>query len=264
LDIGNKFDFRVYIVIASTNPLMVYYHDGVLRAYLSPYDKFSQERGKHLTNSHLAKPIFEAAKTKKVYGMTEQELRDYHLWSFGELEAYLLESGKVQDPKWLDNHLRPQFRKAMIHIVKMSSEFFWKQSNVYGLFGLDFMLDENMNLWFIEANPNPQLKTLFNDNFDSVLLSLVDGMFEISFNLYRSRMKRAFGLIQRMQEEEKAGTVDYSKFREEYQEIIKNKLEPEYQLNKTNNFVLIMDESIPGEGAYFNNIEPECAKLFEH
>jgi hypothetical protein len=260
LDIGNKFDFRVYMFIASTNPLMVYYHDGVLRASLSPYDKFSKERGKHLTNSHLAKSVFEAAKTKKVYGMTEQELRDYHLWSFGELEEYLLESKKVEDPQWLENHLKPQFRKAMIHIVKMSSEFFWKQSNVFGLFGLDFMLDEKFNLWFIEANPNPQLKTI-NGVFDDVLHSLVEGLMEISFNLYRSRMKRALGLIQRIQEEAKGSEIDYSKYTEEYQEITKNKLEPEYQLTKTNPFVMIMDESVSGPEAYFGNITPECANF---
>jgi len=43
LDFDNKFDFRIYMLIASTNPLIVYYHDGFLRASLSTYDKFSQE-----------------------------------------------------------------------------------------------------------------------------------------------------------------------------------------------------------------------------
>ena len=43
LDLDNKFDFRIYMLIASTNPLIVYYHDGFLRVSVTPYDKFSTD-----------------------------------------------------------------------------------------------------------------------------------------------------------------------------------------------------------------------------
>lgn len=41
LDKNNKFDFRVYMLIASVDPLIVYYHDGFLRVSLQTYDKHS-------------------------------------------------------------------------------------------------------------------------------------------------------------------------------------------------------------------------------
>jgi len=43
LDFQNKFDFRVYMLVASTNPLVMYYHDGFLRVSLHPYDKYSND-----------------------------------------------------------------------------------------------------------------------------------------------------------------------------------------------------------------------------
>ena len=43
LDKQNKFDFRIYMLVASVKPLVVYYHDGFLRLSLSKYDKFSKD-----------------------------------------------------------------------------------------------------------------------------------------------------------------------------------------------------------------------------
>ncbi len=54
---GHKFDFRIYFLIASTDPLIVYYHDGFLRISLSKYNKHSNEKSTHLTNTALSKKI---------------------------------------------------------------------------------------------------------------------------------------------------------------------------------------------------------------
>ena len=43
LDKQNKFDFRIYLLVASTNPLIAYYHDGFLRVSLNAYDKDSSD-----------------------------------------------------------------------------------------------------------------------------------------------------------------------------------------------------------------------------
>jgi len=245
------------MLVASVNPLIIYYHDGFLRASLSPYDKFSHERGKHLTNTHVAENMFNKAKKQRVYGMTEKQLRDYHIWNFEELEDYLIESGKTKDTNWLETTLRPQFRQAMIHTVKMASEFFWKQSNVYGLFGLDFMLDDNFNLWFIEGNPNPQLAAT-NGYLGNLLRKMLKDLHEIQFGLYKSRMTRILKVMQKMQKEEEKGDVDYKKWQVEYKKAASNKFEPQYKPRKTNSFVLVLDESIPGVKGYQGNLKAEC------
>jgi len=248
------------MLIASTNPLIVYYHEGFVRASLSPYDKFSMDRNKHLTNTHLAENIFEAAKTQRVNNMNEQELRDYHIWTFGELSQYLQDSGKVTKKYWVNKFLKPQLKKAMIHIVRMSSEFFWEQSNVYGLFGLDFMLDENFNLWFIEGNPNPQLAAT-NGYLGGLIDSMLRSLFEIQYGYYRSRMQRVLKVVRKLQEkQESKSKIDLSKYKKEYKEAVSNRLEEEYELSEYNTFELVMDLSLKGSKAYMENLEKECIK----
>jgi len=43
LDRNNKFDFRVYMLIASTNPFIVYYHDGFIKVSVNSYEKTSED-----------------------------------------------------------------------------------------------------------------------------------------------------------------------------------------------------------------------------
>lgn len=59
---------------------------------------------------------------------------------------------------WLDSYLRPELKKAFIHAVKMSEHAFLKDPRVFEMFGLDFLFDDKLNLWFIECNASPVLQ----------------------------------------------------------------------------------------------------------
>ena len=50
-----KFDFRVYMLIANIDPLVILYFDGFLRVSLSEYDIASNNEAAHVTNTALAK-----------------------------------------------------------------------------------------------------------------------------------------------------------------------------------------------------------------
>jgi len=140
----------------------------------------------------------------------------------------------------------------------MAGDAFWKQSNVYEFFGLDFMLDDQLNLWFIECNASPQFVET-NDRSLGFLITMLSDMFEIQYAYYRSRMKRTLDVIKRMQTEiERKGSTDYEKWRGEYKEAVKNRLEPEYKISENSSFSLIMDENLSGADAYFGLIDSEC------
>jgi len=260
LDFHNKFDFRVYMLVASTNPLIMYYHDGFLRVSLHPYDKFSNDRSTHLTNTHLSKDIFAEVKklNKTLNNMNEQQLRDYQMWTLERLKDHLLESGKIKDPNWLDNYLRPKFKEAFIHILRMTGHAFWNQSNVFEMFGLDFMLDEDLNLWFIECNSSPQLvgTNAYKTNF---LIKMLKDIYEIQYAFYKSRMLTVVKLIKQMELEGLVeGTINYTKWRPEYIEASRNRLEPQFELSSDNSFHLIMDLNKDKSEAYFGNLKDEC------
>jgi len=259
LDLNNKFDFRVYMLVASTNPTIAFYHDGFLRVSLKTYDKNSKDKTTHFTNTHLSKKIFAKAKDGLYMNKTEAELRDYQMWTLTQLEEYLIKAGKVEDPNWLANYLRPQFQKAFIHSVRMSEKAFWKGSNVFEMFGLDFMLDDKLNLWFIECNSSPQLIGT-NPFKEAFLVKMLKDIFEIQFAYYRSRMTRVFEIFSKIDREitETQHSPNYTKWQAEYKKAIYNRLEPQYEISKNNSFILIMDRTKNGTERYQGFLPEEC------
>ena len=263
---GHKFDFRIYMLIASSNPVMSYYYDGFLRVSLHEYTPKSQELGALLTNTALSKSAFgQAAKNGTYKGMTEAELKDFHLWNFQRLENYLYDNNITTDRNWLDNYLRPEFRKALAHLVRMSQASFKKLSSVYHLFGMDFMLDANLNLWFIEANASPALEG-FSAEMKTHVANMLKDHYEIIYGLLRSRMKRVIQYVNHIVKEGQVSRFESGEIlindledkRMEFQRITQNYFEAEYLPSPGNKFQPIIDENYDDERKYSGLIKEEC------
>jgi len=263
---GRKFDFRMYMLIASTNPIIAYYHDGFLRVSIPKYDIQSDDKNVLLTNTALAESIFKEAKKGKLYnGMGEEELRASQMWTFNRLQSYLLEQKKIDDPNWLDNYLRPEFKKAMIHLLRATYSNFYRNSSIYELYGVDFLMDDDLHLWFLEANSGPMFTGTTEEKEKFAVKMLTDHL-EIVTGLLKSRMKRAINYVNRLIADKSAvagkkGDVEIKDLDQkirEFQEITKNYFEPEYEPLRTNGFSKIMDENYHSYQRYNNLLEKDC------
>jgi len=208
---NRKFDFRTYLVIANMDPLIVLYHDGFIRMSMNEYDLNSNDKSTHLTNLKVAQKTMDTRNFTK----SEQEmlLKDQS-WSYTHLHNYLMNLGLVGED-WLDNYLRKKLKENMFHIVRMNLDKLMKHPQVFELFGLDFLLDTDLNLWYIEANLTPSIsgtsdeKRELNTKLISDLVDieyalmykadldniLEDTNFEVVFDERQEGMKQYAGLI---------------------------------------------------------------------
>ena len=83
--------------------------------------------------------------------MTEQ------MWNYTRFAEHMLETGKVDDENWLDDFVRPEMKKSMLHLVRMHYEKFMRHPGVCELFGVDYMFDDDMNLWYLEVARSPAM-----------------------------------------------------------------------------------------------------------
>ena len=263
LVMNHKFDFRIYMLIASVNPLIVYYHDGFLRVSLFEYNVTSKEKGMHLTNTAQAG----GAKNKllKEGLLNETELESMQFWNLTRFVNYLVEVGKVESIDWLDNYLRPQFQHAMQHLVRMTQHKFYPTSISYQLMGVDFMLDDDLNLWFIEANVGPELKEKPKEK-ETLVTTMILDMFEIVHAQLKSRLKRTIKYINWLDQSglltrDDDGKVKISKLeqrKQEFADITKNYLDEEFEIRSDNGWVKIIDENKEGLDRYNYMFGIEC------
>jgi len=237
--------------IASVNPFIVYYHDGYLRISFQQYDTTSKELGAFITNLGMTEILFQ--NEAGVGNRTAKEIKEDSYFFYPQFHKYLTEQGLINDPDWLDTHLRADMKKAMAHLIRMAGSNFWKKSSVSELFGVDFMMDDNLNLWFIEANSGPLIEG-WDKKTRKFFDKLLGDAMEISVGLLQSRTKRIINYINELIAEkdilsytnEGLELKDLEERLKEFKKISKNYFEPEFEPSPDNEFQPVVDENEKG------------------
>ena len=88
----------------------------------------------------------------------------------------------------------------MIHLLRMTSHAFRKDKTVFELYGVDFLLDTNLNLWFIEANTGPAISG-YSVPMEDFIVKMVSDHFEIRMYLLVFRVMTTFLVVDEACEE---------------------------------------------------------------
>lgn len=145
---GKKFDIRQWVLVTRWSPLAAwFYEDCYLRFSFADYNpKRLKNRYSHLTNNSISKHAegFEE----------EKEETMWHSEEFREHLMTLTEKG-TEDP-WAQR-VQPLMKMAVLRSLEAAQENVVHRASSFELFGYDFMVDQDLNVWLIEINSSPDL-----------------------------------------------------------------------------------------------------------
>ncbi|XP_078263150.1 tubulin polyglutamylase TTLL5 [Rhinoraja longicauda] len=153
-----KFDVRLYVLVTSYDPLMVYlYEEGLTRFATVKYDRGNRNiknQFMHLTNYSINK------KSRDYVSCDDPEVEDYgNKWSMSAMLRYLKQEGV--DTAALMSQIEDLIIKALIaaeiHIASATKTFVPHKGNCFELYGFDVLIDCNLKPWLLEVNLSPSL-----------------------------------------------------------------------------------------------------------
>ncbi|XP_062295863.1 tubulin polyglutamylase TTLL5 [Scomber scombrus] len=153
-----KFDVRLYVLVTSYDPLIIYvYEEGLARFATVKYDRTSKNIKNtfmHLTNYSVNK------KSSDYVSCDDPEVEDYgNKWSMSAVLRYLKQEGK--DTTLLMRQVEDLIIKAVLsaeqQIANACKMFVPHKTNCFELYGFDVLIDTNLKPWLLEVNLSPSL-----------------------------------------------------------------------------------------------------------
>lgn len=261
---GYKFDFRIYMLVVSVDPLIVYYHDGFLRVSLFRYSLNNLDPRSHLTNTEIAKEIFKKVEDGQLHeGMNSAELREFQMRTMDQFQEYLTKVDPVRYKDFVSTKLRTEFKRAYLHLAKMIQNRVSKRSTFFEVFGVDFIMDRDDQIYIVEVNPSPMMVGTSKRKTD-LMKSLNRGVVQLSTAYLRSRFKRTYKFISQNRQKimKKENLVE---LKAEFKKLDRNYLEPEFEKELANlSWQPVFDENKIGTPNYDNGLlSKECIKSME-
>lgn len=155
---GEKFDLRFYWLIASVDPLIALYHDGFARVGGAAYNESDWSS----TSRHLTNHAFRTADQSDVtVEAVWKRIRQHYQSNKESLEKRV---GRGVDPV---THVRNQMKEAIgataaafkTNLTDLSrhgnASVTIQMENVFNLLGADFVIDNDLDVWYVEAQQSP-------------------------------------------------------------------------------------------------------------
>ncbi|XP_039409260.1 tubulin polyglutamylase TTLL5 isoform X5 [Corvus cornix cornix] len=153
-----KFDVRLYVLVTSYDPLVVYlYEEGLARFATVRYDQASKNiknQFMHLTNYSVNK------KSGDYVSCDDPEVEDYgNKWSMSAMLRYLKQEGR--DTAVLMANVEDLIIKTLVSaelsIASACKSFLSHRGSCFELYGFDVLIDDTLKPWLLEVNLSPSL-----------------------------------------------------------------------------------------------------------
>ena len=144
---GRKCDMRVWVLLTH-NMKVYFFKEGHLKTCSNEYDINSKDAFRHITNYSFQK-----------YNDNFQKFEKGNEVPFYEFQKFLDENYAEKNYK-LNKDLFRQIKEIVSITMRSGKEQINKngRNSQFEIFGYDFMLDENFNLFLIEINSNPGIE----------------------------------------------------------------------------------------------------------
>jgi hypothetical protein len=145
-----KFDLRHYMMLTCINGTIkgYWYRDGYVRTTSSEYSLTDNCSSIHLTNDAVQKNLPDYGKYEKGNKLSYDELSNY-------IDKHHKKKGKT-----FYKDIYQKMKKIGTDTIRACSGGIDpnKLNSNFEIFGLDFMIDANLDVWLIEVNSNPCLE----------------------------------------------------------------------------------------------------------
>uniref|UniRef100_UPI00358DEDA9 tubulin polyglutamylase TTLL5-like n=1 Tax=Myxine glutinosa TaxID=7769 RepID=UPI00358DEDA9 len=153
-----KFDVRLYVLVSSYDPLLIYlYEEGLTRFATVKYDRSS----KHIKNQFMHLTNYSVNKKSGDYvSCDDPEVEDFgNKWSMSAMLRYLKHEGI--NTTELMSHVEELIIKTVMAVespiasaIKMFVPY---RGNCFELYGFDVLIDSDLKPWLLEVNLSPSL-----------------------------------------------------------------------------------------------------------
>ncbi|NXJ24719.1 TTLL5 polyglutamylase, partial [Dicrurus megarhynchus] len=153
-----KFDVRLYVLVTSYDPLVVYlYEEGLARFATVRYDQASKNiknQFMHLTNYSVNK------KSGDYVSCDDPEVEDYgNKWSMSAMLRYLKQEGRDTAALMasVEDLIIKTLVSAELSIASACKSFLSHRGSCFELYGFDVLIDDTLKPWLLEVNLSPSL-----------------------------------------------------------------------------------------------------------
>ena len=157
---GHKSDLRLYVLVTSYDPLLIYiYEEGLVRFATVKYDN----TGKNLWNPCMHLCNYSINKYHSDYiKSADPDMDDQgHKWSLSAFLKHLKANNidTVQLMQSIEDVVIKSIVSVEFAVNSASKMFVPHRNNCFELYGFDILIDSDLKPWLLEVNLSPSLNT---------------------------------------------------------------------------------------------------------